>query len=229
MKMIEVFGIMVVVSLVGVVVFQQYQISGLYGQNRELAVSNTQKDSDNNELMNQYDQLQRDSQNAYNQLNASYQQVLSNLEKTVEALSEKDVNFSFLQEEYLTLIQSLQHDNLNLTVSYNDLSQKYQDLKDVAIQLCSEYGATDGVFILDYKYSWGTVGMTSTYLANMTLYNALLTANVTVKVYGLKGTSRTFTYTIPSGTTVNKVEGWSGGVFAEDYDYITIDTVERNW
>jgi hypothetical protein len=66
-------------------------------------------------------------------------------------------------------------------------------------------------------------------LANMTLYNALLTANVTVKVYGLKGTTKTFTYTIPSGTILNKVEGWSGGVFVEDYDYIMIESVERNW
>ena len=63
----------------------------------------------------------------------------------------------------------------------------------------------------------------------MTLYNALLTADVTVKVYGKVGTTRTFTYTIPTGATVNKVEGRSGGIFAEDYSYVTIEKVQRSW
>jgi len=235
----EIFVGVVVLSLVGVILFQQYQISGLYGQNRELAVSNAQKDDDMTELMNRH-----------NQLNASYQQILSSLEQAIETLNAKDANFSSLQREYLALIESLQQDYVNLTeaynaliqahqeyvtihhyvdAEYNDLLQKYQDLKGIAIELCNKYGATDGIFILDYHFSMGTVGMTATFLANMTLYNALLTANVTVKVYGAGGTTKTFTYTIPSGATVNKVEGWSGGIWAEDYSNIMIENVERDW
>jgi hypothetical protein len=218
MKRLEILEIVIVLSLVGIIVFQQYQISGLFGQNRELALSNQQKDNNCDELTNQYNQLQRDSQNAYSQLNASYRQLLSNLGQVIETLERKDANFTSLSESYDVQL-----------LNYDSLLQKYNDLKNVAVQLCDNYGATDGIFILDYKYSWGSVGMTATYLANMTLYNALLTANVTVKVYGLKGTTKTFTYTIPSGTILNKVEGWSGGVFVEDYDYIMIESVERNW
>jgi len=62
----------------------------------------------------------------------------------------------------------------------------------------------------------------------MTLYNALLDANVTVKVYG-GGTIKTFTYNIPSGATVNKIKEWFGGLYVEDYSNIMIDKVERNW
>jgi len=218
MKRLEILEIIVVLSLVGIIIFQQYQISGLNGQNRELAVSNVQKDSDYTELMNKYNQLQTDSQNLYNQLNTSYLQVLSDLNEITKTLDRKDANYTALSESYNGLLQN-----------QTSLLQKYNDLKNVAVQLCNKYGATDGIFILNYHFSMGTVGLTTTFLANMTLYNALLTANVTVKVYGGGGTTRTFTYTIPTGVTVNKVEGWSGGIFAEDYSNIMIDKVERNW
>jgi cell division protein FtsL len=136
---------------------------------------------------------------------------------------------NFLNSQ-ISNLSSLQSSYLNLSNSYNALIQKYDDLKNVAIQLCDKYGATDGIFILDYKFTSGTSGLSTTYLANMTLYNALLTANVTVELFGKAGgTPITFTYTIPTGETVHKIEAWTGGIFWEDYSCIIIEKVERNW
>ena len=106
-----------------------------------------------------------------------------------------------------------------------NLSEKVDELETSIAWLSQEFGGYDGIFILNHSYSFGTVGMITTYTVTMELYNALEEANVTVKVYG-EG-SRAFTYQMPSYTKRKYVEFWSGGAFYEDFSMIMIENVER--
>jgi hypothetical protein len=221
----------VAIVLICVLVFQQVWIQNLNGQ------INTLTDE-------------------YNQLDISYQKILSNLEQINGSLNTAVINYNNLSEDYEDLQANYQNQynqllqNLNsvtsllnekesdltalqntfnaLSQNYSMLLQDYDNLKELAIQLCSSFGATDGVFIQYWQMTYGLNGLITTCLANMTLYNALPTANVTVEIYGTTGT-KLFTYNIPSGTTVQKIEFWSEGIFGVDYGNILIYEVDRDW
>jgi hypothetical protein len=95
------------------------------------------------------------------------------------------------------------------------------------LQLNSKYNTanTDGIYILNYSITYGQVGLSQTYTADITLYNALSTANVTVKLYG--SDSKLFTYVMPTGSTLNRVETWTGDIWARDFSKITVESVMR--
>jgi uncharacterized protein HemX len=166
----------VILALIGVTVFQQFEISRLYGQNRELAVSNQQKDEQNTDL-----------RNSYSNLNSSYFQTLSSLGQLANTIGIKD------SEMY-----SLQQDCSNLNVSYNGLLTRLDSLRNSIKELSMELGGKEGIFVLNYTYVETDVGTPPLqeyrYTATMRFYNALDNATVTVKVYGETGSSKEFTY-----------------------------------
>jgi phage-related tail protein len=235
----------VAIVLIGLLVFQQFWIQNLNGQINTLTVQNTQKDNEIATLTEEY-----------NQLDISYQKILSSLEQINGSLNTMVINYSNLSKDYADLQANYQNQynqlvqNLNavtsllnekesnltalqktfnvLSQNYSMLLQDYDNLKELTIQLCNSFGATDGVFIQYWQMTYGLNGMITTCLANMTLYNALPTANVTVEIYGTTGT-KLFTYNIPSGTTVQKIEFWSEGIFGVDYGNILIYEVDRDW
>jgi hypothetical protein len=199
--------VVVVLSLAGVITYQQLEISKLYGQNRELVVSNLQKDEENADL-----------RNSYTLLNSTYFQTLNSLGQLTDMLEAKDGNLSRLQQDYT-----------NLTISYNGLLTQYNGLRDSIMELSLDFGGKGGIFILNYTYSWEQIGVpvTNQYTAIMRLYNALEDATVTVKVYGLGGSSRSFTYFIPAYSEEFFVETWDTGLWTEDFSLIMIYNVTR--
>lgn len=168
-------------------------------------------ENQNNAFLSNYNALEA----TYNQLSSYYQQLSSDLTQTTGMLNTKETELSELQNN-VTVLKN----------SYDDLYQQYEALSNASIQFCNRYNATDGVFILNYTMTVGTIGLTTTYLANMTIYNALTAANVTVELYGTGGTVN-FTYQIPEGTIVHKAESWQGGIFGQNYGSILIENVTR--
>jgi len=100
-------------------------------------------------------------------------------------------------------------------------------ISEMLLQLDSKYNTTntDGIYILNYSMTYGQVGLSQTYTADITLYNALSTATVTIKLYG--SDSKLFTYVMPTGSTLYRVETWTGDIWARDFSKIIVESVAR--
>jgi hypothetical protein len=199
-------AIVTTLSLIGVIVCQQFEISRLYGRNEELTVSNMQKD---HEITNLKDDFHR--------LNSTYFQLLDNLQTIASLLNSSDSKLSLLQQNYSLLLDS-----------YSNLSTKVQTLKNSIAQLSQEFGGYEGIFILNYTYIYTYEYPYHRYYAEIEWYNALESAEVTVKVYGTGGTSKTFTYSMSGYSKRTFVETWDTGLEGGyDFSLITIDDVVR--
>ena len=98
-------------------------------------------------------------------------------------------------------------------------------ISEMLLQLNNKYNTTntDGIYILNYNITYGQVGLSQTYTADITLYNALSTATVTIKLYG--SDSKLFTYVMPTGSTLHRIETWTGDIWARDFSKITVESV----
>jgi len=59
--------VVIVLSLVGVILYQQLEILRLYGRNEGLTISNMQKDQEITNLRDSYDEQIRNLNNTYNE------------------------------------------------------------------------------------------------------------------------------------------------------------------
>jgi len=213
------FAVVIGLSLVGVILYQQLEISRLHGRNEELAVSNLQKGEENADL-----------RNSYNQLNSTYFQLLSSLETITSLLNSSDSELSSLKQDYLNLLESYH----SLSDSYDNLSanwsSKVDSLKESIAQLSEELGlGYEGIFILNYTYIYTYDYPIHRYFGEFVLYNALESANVTVKVYSPQS-YRTFTYSMPAYSKQTYVEHWDTGMeMGKDFSLIRIENVEREY
>lgn len=198
--------VVVVLSLAGVIAYQQLEISKLYGQNRELAVSNLQKDEENADL-----------RNSYNQLNITYSQTLNSLGQLTDMLEVKDSELSQLQQDYS-----------NLTISYNGLLTQYNGLRDSIMELSLDFGGREGVLVLNYSWVKSMRGLDRLHAVTMEIFNLLEPCEIDVKIYSETwGTSKTFTYSMPNGYK-KFVEAWNEGWTDSEYPEIIIQNVRRD-
>jgi len=212
--------IVVLGILAFIVVWQNLQMYILEDKNNEVSLTLTQREQEIDNLESQYQSLLETFQLVTDSLNLSLQNVTG-------LLGSLQLEMFQLQDDYLFLLE--EHDNLSdyYIGLESNLSSKIDDLRTSIAWLSQGLGGYDGVFILNHTYSWGTVGMITTYTVTMELYNALEDANVTVRLYGDPGGSRVFIYQIPGFTKRALVEVWQGGVFYEDFSQIAVDNVER--
>jgi len=203
---VPIVAVVIALSLVGVIVYQQLEISRLYGRNEELTVSNMQRDQ---EITNLKDDFHR--------LNSTYFQLLDSLQTITGLLNSSDSKLSSLQQNYSILLES-----------YNNLSTKVETLKNSIAQLSQELGGYEGIFVLNYTYIYTNEYPYHRYYAEIELYNALESAEVTVIVYGTGGTSKTFIYSMLGYSKRTFVETWDTGLEGGyDFSLITIDNVVR--
>lgn len=192
-------SLVVSLSLVGIIVWEQFEILRLQGRNEELLISNSYKDQEITDLGD-----------SYKQLNSSYFQTLNSLQQLTVMLNASDSNLSELQQDYL-----------NLTNSYNDLKNSLTQLRSTIIDYSEDLGGEDGVWIVNYTwvYSGGVVVRHS---ITVELYNLLEPCMVTVKVWDYGSTSKVFMYNMPSGRDTF-VETWDGSQYIEYYSQITLN------
>lgn len=106
------------------------------------------------------------------------------------------------------------------------VNQQNKEINGMLLKLNEIYRINNnGIYVLNYKITYGQVGLDQTYTADITLYNALSTVTVTVKLYG--SDSKLFTYTIPTGETLHRIETWKGDIWARNFDNISIENVTR--
>jgi uncharacterized protein YukE len=217
--------VVIALSLVGVILYQQQEISNLYGQNKELSNSNLTKDQDLTNMQNSYNDQISKLNNNYEQLNSTYTQTLASLRQITTLLNSSDSKLTKSQADYLELLGSYNNLSDSYTSMSTNLTVKIDELRNSIAGLSQEFGGLDGVFILNYTYT-KYAGLTWQHTFTLVLYNALETANVTVRVYG-QG-SKDFTYSMPAYSKRTFAESWAGSsIGGEDYSLIIIESVQR--
>ena len=120
---VPVVSLVIGLSLVGVILWEQLEISRLQGRNEELLVSSLQKEQEISNL-----------DNNYNQLNSSYFQTLSTLQQVTDLLNSSDSKLSTLQQNYSNLLES-----------HNNLSTVIGSLQNSIAWLSQELGGYEGI------------------------------------------------------------------------------------
>jgi predicted PurR-regulated permease PerM len=187
----------------------------------ELTLNN--KDSTITSLSEQVDSLNSQIE-SYNSMIASLNSQISSLQNQSSSLSSQNTNLQNQVDSLNSQITELnsQINTLNATVNTQTIV-----ITEMLLRLDNKYNTTntDGIYILNYSITYGQVGLSQTYTADITLYNALSTATVTIKLYG--SDSKLFTYEMSTGSTLHRVETWTGDIWARDFSKITVDSVER--
>lgn len=156
---------------------------------------------------------------------------ISGLQSAIAAQSQQITSLQNSNTQLSNQVSSLLTDKQTLGSQITSLQSQISDMKkeieSMTLRINNKYNTSgvDGVYLLNYSMKYGLVGLTQTYTADITLYNSLSTAIVTVKVYG--SDSREFTYTIPTGENLHRVETWSGDIWTRNYNNIVIETVKR--
>lgn len=181
------------------------------------------KDSNIISLSEQIDSLNSQIE-SYNSTIASLNSQISSLQNQSSSLSSQNTN---LQNQ----VDSLNSQITQLNSQINTLNAQVNDqttvISEMLLQLNNKYNTTntDGIYILNYSLTYGQVGLSQTYTADITLYNALSTATVTIKLYG--SDSKLFTYEMPTGSTLHRIETWAGDIWARNFDNIVVESVVR--
>ena len=192
---------------------------------RELDYQSTlnNKDSTIQSLSDQIDSLNAQIE-SYNSMIASLNSQISSLQNQSTTLSSQNSN---LQDQIDSLNAQITDLNSQINTLNAELNEQNIVISEMLLQLDDKYHLTNdnGIYILNYTIAYGLSGLSQTYTSDITLYNALSTATVTVKLYGSDSVS--FTYEMPTGSTLHRVETWTGDIWARNYANIVVDSVVR--
>lgn len=213
-------GILVVILMITMVAIQTLYYQPLFDDlNSQINTQQNQLDSKDAQISNLNTQIETLNSQIEN-LNSQ----ISSLQNQSSSLSSQNTNLQNQVDSLNSQITELnsQINTLNATVNTQTIV-----ISEMLLQLNNKYNTTntDGIYILNYSLTYGLVGLSQTYTADITLYNALSTATVTIKLYG--SDSKLFTYEMPTGSTLHRIETWTGDIWARNFDNIVVDSVVR--
>lgn len=131
--------IVVALSMATVIVFQQQEISRLYGRNEELATSNSQNE-----------QKLGERNDAYSSLNASYFQTLDSLQQLSELLNTSETRLTELNQSYSSLSTSWNTLSANfdsLNANFNTLNASLTPLNASLSSLSTDFAALNASYL----------------------------------------------------------------------------------
>lgn len=216
------------VSIVVIVLLISVAISGyLY-----VTLVQTQNDLGNQivELENERDDALAEIENLEGQIMILQNSVATLKSERDEAKQQVDTlqdQLNDLENQFESLNAQIIELNSQITNLNTELNEQNTVISEMLLQLDNKYHLTndDGIYILNYTIAYGLSGLSQTYTADITLYNALSTATVTIKLYGSDSVS--FTYEMATGSTLHRVETWTGDIWARNYANIVVDSVVR--
>lgn len=205
-------GVICIVLVVALVVMKFDYESTLNNKDSNIISLSEQNDSLNSQI------------ESYNSTIASLNSQISSLQNQSSSLSSQNTN---LQNQVNSLNSQITDLNSQINTLNAEVNNQTIVISEMLLQLNSKYDTTntDGIYILNYSMTYGQAGLSQTYTADITLYNALSTATVTIKLYG--SDSKLFTYEMPTGSTLHRVENWTGDIWARNFDNIVVESVVR--